>query len=218
MIRKLYNSTLILLLFLFFPAFVGVFLPNLITFLIIITTLVLKFNDIKKLFIEYSKLSYYFSFFYILIFLSSIFSNHVIHSLESSLLYFAYILFVFSLIIFFRNREKNFIIFLYFGIISFFLISIDAIYEIINGSNVLGYSSIDGRIAGMFNDRWVIGSYLVRFTVLLGIFFKFKISPNTGFFYFFFFWLKFNNYCISGERVAYLLLLLLLFLIILLLF
>ena len=95
MIRKMYNSTLILLLFLFFPAFVtGVFLPNLITFLIIITTLVFKFNDIKKLFTEYSKLIYYFTFFYILIFLSSIFSNHVIHSLESSLLYFAYILFV----------------------------------------------------------------------------------------------------------------------------
>ena len=27
-----------------------------------------------------------------------------------------------------------------------FIISIDAVYEIINGSNILGFSSIDGRI------------------------------------------------------------------------
>ena len=99
-----YNLILIFFIILFFPSFVtGVFLPNLIIFLIITTTLLIKFKELKKLFTEYSKLFLYFMFFYLLIFLSSIFSKHVIHSLETSLLYFAYLLLIFSFIVFLES-------------------------------------------------------------------------------------------------------------------
>ena len=217
-----YNLILIFFIILFFPSFVtGVFLPNLIIFLIITTTLLIKFKELKKLFTEYSKLFLYFMFFYLLIFLSSIFSKHVIHSLETSLLYFAYLLLIFSFIVFFRNHEKNIIFFFYCGISSFFIISIDAVYEIINGSNILGFSSIDGRIAGLFNDRWVIGSYLVRFTpVLLGIFFiNFQNFSNfQRSVIFIIFGLSSVIIVLSGERVAYLLLFLLSVLIVIFIF
>lgn len=210
--NKFYNQIMIFFSLLFFPAFVtGVFLPNLVIFLIILSTIIFKFEDLKKLVLNNLKLVKFFIAFYLVIIFSSILSNNKIHSLESSLLYFAYLLFVFSLTIFFLNKKKNSIVFFSFGLITFLIICLDATFEIIFGYNTLGFSSISGRLAGLFNDRWVIGSYLVRFLpILLGIFFininyfsKFqKILISLIFFY--------SSFIIvfSGERVAYLLLLL----------
>ena len=148
--------------------------------------------------------------------LSSIFSESIYHSLETSLLYFAYALYVFALIIFFRSDEKNLLIFFYAFLFCFFTISIDAVYELIHGHNILGFSSIEGRIAGFFNDRWVIGSYLVRFLpILVGIFFLNlnRFSIYTKFFTYFVIILSSLIIIFSGERVAYLLLLLFFFII-----
>ena len=57
--------------------------------------------------------------------------------------------------------------------------------------NVLGYSSIDGRLAGLFDDRWVLGRYLIYILpILVGIYFlefdnlkKYKIFILSTFFY-----------------------------------
>ena len=63
-----YNLILIFFIILFFPSFVtGVFTKS-YYFLIITTTLLIKFKELKKLFTEYSKLFLYFMFFYLLIF------------------------------------------------------------------------------------------------------------------------------------------------------
>ena len=214
-----YNYSTLFLSILFFPSFVtGVFLPNLIVFLFIITTVAFKFFELKKIIYENSKLVIIFLCFYSFLMISSLNSNHVTHSLGSSLLYFTYILYIFSFVIFFENNRKNIIYFFYFGLVSFFIISTDALYELVVGNNTLGFTSIEGRIAGFFNDRWVIGSYLVRFLpILVGLFFlNFNhFSKFTKFFSYFVF--IFSSFIIvfSGERVAYLLLLLFFFIILL---
>ena len=212
-----YNCFSRFLLVLFPFSFVtGVFLPNLIVFILILITIFLKFEELKKTFTEFKKFVIYFFLFYILMLLSSIFSESIYHSLETSLLYFAYALYVFALIIFFRSDEKNLLIFFYAFLFCFFTISIDAVYELIHGHNILGFSSIEGRIAGFFNDRWVIGSYLVRFLpILVGIFFLNlnRFSIYTKFFTYFVIILSSLIIIFSGERVAYLLLLLFFFII-----
>ena len=96
-----YNCFSRFLLVLFPFSFVtGVFLPNLIVFILILITIFFKFEELKKTFTEFKKFVIYFFLFYILMLFSSIFSESIYHSLETSLLYFAYALYVFALIIF----------------------------------------------------------------------------------------------------------------------
>ena len=45
------------------------------------------------------------------------------------------------------------------------------IYEFYNGTNLLGFSSIDGRLAGLFGDRWLLGRYLIYWPILIAIYF-----------------------------------------------
>jgi O-antigen ligase len=199
-----------------FSFITGLFLPNLIVFTLILITIFIKFEELKNTFTEFKKFVICFFLFYFLSLLSSIFSESIYHSLETSLFYFAYALYVFVLIIFFRSDEKNLFIFFYALLFCFFIICIDAVYELIQGQNILGFSSIEGRIAGLFNDRWVIGSYLVRFLpILVGIFFiNFnQFSIYTKFSTYFVILLSSFIVIFSGERVAYLLLLLFFFII-----
>ncbi len=210
--RNILNYTNFIFILLFFPSFVsGVFFPNLIFTLLIVVNLVLNFNNIKNYFNDIKLLNYFFFSFYFLLLLSSLLSDFIIFSLESSLLYFSYIIFVYILIfIFFENRKYD-KYFLYFGLATFLFLSIDAFYEIFNGSNLLNYSAMKGRIAGMFGDRWVLGSYLVRLLpVLVGIFFinYNNFEKNFKYFAYIVFFLSSVIIIYSGERKAFLLFLL----------
>ena len=196
----------------FFPSFVsGVFFPNLIFALLILINLFLNFNKIKNCFNDLKLINYFFFLFYFLLLISSFLSTNIFFSLETSLLYFSYIFFVYILIIIFLENEEYDKYFLYFGLITFFILSIDAFYEIINGSNLLNYSAMKGRLAGMFGDRWVLGSYLVRLLpILIGIFLLNynKLQKNIRYFSYIVFILTSIIIIYSGERKALLLLLL----------
>ena len=205
----------------FFPSFVtGIFLPNLICGLFILINLSLNIRKIINLFFIYKVPSFCFIFFYFVIIISSLISQYISHSLESSALYFLYIIYIFAIIILFSDNIKFRGLFFLCGISTCFILSIDAFYEFFNGSNILGYYSIEGRIAGLFGDRWVIGRYLVYILpILIGIYFldieylkKYKIYFYTT--------LIFSGLTIifSGERAAFLMFFLYLFLICLYLF
>ncbi len=217
MIDKSINIFNYIFILLFFPSFVtGVFLPNLICGFFILINLIFNFQNLKKLFIKYLIPSYCFLFFYILILVSSILSNHTIHSLESSALYFSYLIYSLSLIILFTKKIEFRKLFFLCGILTSFILCIDAFYEIANGSNILGFSSIDGRIAGLFGSRWLLGRYLIYILpILVGMYFlekdKFDNYKNL-----FFLTIIFISIIIifSGERAAFLLFFLYLFLII----
>ena len=206
--EKIINIYSYFFILLFFPSFVtGVFLPNLVCGIFVLMSLILNFQNLRELFLKYLLPSLCFIFFYILILTSSIFSNHYIHSLESSALYFTYLIYVLSLIILFQKKEEFRKLFFLCGILTCLILCIDAFYEFLNGSNILGYSSIDGRIAGLFGDRWVLGRYLIYILpVLVGMYFLEK-DKFDNYRYIFLITIILTSVVIifSGERAAFLL-------------
>ena len=209
MVNKLFYYFNIIFILLFFPSFVtGIFLPNLICGLFIIINCIFNFEKIKKLFLEYYKLSFLFTSFYLLIILSSILSKNINHSLETSLLYFLFSIYTLSIVLLFTGNIRFRKIFFLCGITTCIILSIDAFYELYNGSNILGYSSIDGRIAGLFGERWLIGRYLVYILpIIVGLYFLDMEYLKT---YKLVFYTTITSVSIiiifSGERAAFLML------------
>lgn len=200
----------------FFPSFItGVFLPNLMCGLFIFFNLCFNLGKLKNILLKYRIPSFLFILFYISILFSSILSDHLTHSLESSALYFLFIIYSSSIIIIFKDNKDLRLLFFICGITTCIILSIDAVYEFFNGSNILGFSSIDGRLAGLFGTRWVLGRYLIYILpILVGLYFlendyfkKFNliIFPT--------FVLSSLVIIFSGERAAFLMFFLYLFLI-----
>ena len=218
MINKTINLLNYSFILLFFPSFVtGVFLPNLICGVFVVINLFFNFQILKNIFLKYSLPAYCFVFFYFLLLVSSIFSKYSIHSLESSALYFTYLIYCLSLIILFNNKRHFRKLFLICGLLTCLILSLDAFYEIARGSNILGFSSIDGRVAGLFGSRWVLGRYLIYILpVLIGIYFleknNFKNLNNL-------FYITVILTCLailfSGERAALIMFYIYLFLLLL---
>ena len=128
--KKIINSFSYFFIILFFPSFVtGVFLPNLVCGIFACMSIIFNFQNLKELFFKYLYPSLCFIFFYILILISSILSNYSIHSLESSALYFTYLIYILSLIILFKNKEEFRKLFFICGVLTCFILSIDAFYE-----------------------------------------------------------------------------------------
>ena len=189
----------------FFPSFItGIFIPNLVYGIFLLSHVILNFKKIKKLIFKFSFASCCFIFFCAIIIISSIISKYSMHSLESSALYFTYL--IYSLVIYsiFSDNKKFRHLFFICGIFTCFTLSFDAIYEFFNGYNLLGYSSIDGRLAGMFGGRWVLGRYLIYFLpILVGLYYleidnykKYKVIIYTTFI------LTSLVIIFSGERAA----------------
>lgn len=199
---------------LFFPSFVtGLFLPNVICGVFVLYNLIFNFRKLNRLIYKYFIPSIFFIIFYLIIILSSFLSNYKLHSFESSALYFVCILYTLSLIILFDGDKKTRKLFFIFGITTCAILSLDAIYEIINGSNILGYSSISGRIAGLFGTRWLLGRYLVYvLPILVGIYFLEKEYLKKYQLYIFcIFCLIGFTIIFSGERAAFIMLFIYLF-------
>ena len=96
-----------------------------------------------------------------------------------------------------------------------YILSIESFKEYFNGSNVLGFFSIDGRIAGLFGDRWLLGRYLIYILpVLVGMYYLEK-DKFDHYKYLFLITIILTSIVIifSGERAAFLLFFMYLFLI-----
>lgn len=206
-----------LFLLLFFPIFIfGVAVTNYYFLIFMCYFLFFYLKEIRNIIIENYKISFSFLIYYLFLLLSSFFSEHIFHSLETTLLYIFYLVYVSCLILILNLNPKNILYFLSFGLITFLVICLDASYELLNGSNIFGNASVDGRLAGLFGDRWVIGSYLIRFLpLLLGIYLLEIKSINSKFKVPIFLVFAYSLFIIlfSGERAAFLLSFLYLFLI-----
>ena len=104
-------------------------------------------------------------FFYLLIIfwcillVSLLYTINLNNSLGRSVGFFRFIIFVFSInyYINFENKKYQKIIFNLWTIF-FLIISIDLVYEFINGKNILGFQSyMPGRLSSFFNDELKIG-------------------------------------------------------------
>lgn len=209
MVNKFFYYFNVIFIILFFPSFVtGIFLPNLICGLFIIVNCIFNFEKIKNLFLEYYKVSFLFTGFCVLIILSSIFSKNINHSLETSLLYFLFSVYTVSIVLLFLENVKFRKIFFLCGITTCIILSIDAFYELYSGTNILGYSSIEGRIAGLFGERWLIGRYLVYILpVIVGLYFlDIEYLKNYRLIFYFTIILVSIIIIFSGERAAFLML------------
>jgi len=203
------------------PSFIsGLFLPNIIFFFFVTFNLIFFNKEIINIIRNHSKVFSIFIFFCLFLIISSIISDNVMHSLGSSALYFSFSVYVISISFLFDNRKYR-IIFLFFCTVTMFFLSLDSIFEFFNGKNILGYSSIEGRIASLFNNRWLLGRYLIYFLpLLIGIFFIELPHLYKGFKIFFCttIFLCCLSIIFSGERAAFILFFIFLFLIFLYLF
>ena len=180
----------------------GPFLPDffLSLFCIIFITKLVK----EKGFIyEYNKILIFFFIYCLYLILLSLSSVNILLSLEQSLFYFRFGIFVIFSIYIFKNYKfvEDFFFKLIF--IVCLLISIDGIIQFIFGYNILGFYKSDsfGRVTGVFNDEAVLGSYLSKVFPLL--FFNFLTNPNSQKKYkIFVIILSLITIIISGERTA----------------
>ncbi len=149
-------------------------------------------------------------FFYLYICLNSIFNYSINPSFGFDgiirSLFFLKFLILFPAIPLLINKseilEKIFKFWLFF----IFVIIIDIFFEKYNGSNLLGFKSLDGaRIASFFYDENVVGTFLFSFGFITTAFFlKNKVKDKYKIFLNLILILVFLSILITGERSAFL--------------
>jgi O-antigen ligase len=109
---------------------------------------------------------------------SSLFSEEIFHSFESSLFYFR--IGVFSCFIWYLiDRDKNIVDYFYYALIfSFIVLVIDGYFQYFTGENIFGLKIVSNRISSFFGDELVMGSYLSRLFPLLFALFLAKLKKN----------------------------------------
>ena len=129
-------------------------------------------NKNNKIFKSIKKEIIFFSFLYLIILISLIFSNYFKDSFLASFFYFRY--FLVSLSIFYLLTKHDFLIKFFYNsiLITLSLVITDAFIQKIFGYNLFGYKQQDilgdlAFVTSFFNEEKKLGSYLVRFTPLM---------------------------------------------------
>lgn len=183
----------------------GPFLPDL--FLTLISAFYIIYitkNKDWKNFLnkKYNKI---FLILYIILILSTLFSEYLLYSLKTSALYIRYIFF-FNAIIFICEKDKN--IFENFCRINFFvliIVSFDTIFQFYFGYNIIGLETDnDYRMGSFFGKELIVGSYLSRLfpylLIYLFIFNKYKTNQIIKFIPIIFIGVAIF---VSGERTSF---------------
>ncbi len=181
----------------------GPFLPDLFLSLI---ALIFILESLKKNEFEYlkSKFSIIFFSFYFFLVISSLLSNHIIFSLENSVLYIRYFFFAIGVYYLCNNNPdiiKTFFKFVFFTVL---IVVIDGYIEFIFGKNILGRGSPDpSRILSFFHAM-IIGSYLSKILPLMFIFLTLQ-QKSTILYKLIYLFIGFTYILIflSGERSAF---------------
>lgn len=121
--------------------------------------------------------------FWFILLANLIFSINLDNSLGRSLGFVRYIFLIFAIQYFMKSENKNFKYFILKSWLFFmFIISIDLIFEIIYGSNTLGYYNLmPGRLSGFFDQELKIGNlYSSFYLIVLSFILSFK-STNSRF-------------------------------------
>ena len=181
----------------------GPLIPEIIIIIISLNIIIISFLK-KNLDLFKNEFSIFFLIFYILINISSIFSENILISLQTSLPYCRYYFFVIGIVYLIKN-EKKFISNLFYSLLfTMIIVSLSGYLEFFFDFNPLIEKKIvQHRISGLFGDELIIGSFLSRLLPLLLICYVFikdeKINKNIIFLTFLFIYL-----CIvfSGERTS----------------
>ena len=205
-----YPKNISLILFLIPLSFIaGIAITEILAFLSIIILILYNRN---KLFFFDPKIIFLFIF-SIYIFVNAYFQ--IFDDLRlSSFFHIRFVIFSISIfflcIVYEKNKNKNFFLFFIFYL---FILSLDAIFQFLNGSNFLGFEIIKGRISSFFQDELILGSFLVRLMpIILWFIFFLDIDLKKNFLYslvFLSFYLI--SIYLSGGRTSFFLCIFLLF-------
>tara|TARA_E500000331_G_scaffold43055_1_gene35596 strand:+ start:231 stop:1643 length:1413 start_codon:yes stop_codon:yes gene_type:complete len=169
--QLLQSSRLFNILFCLFPIayIIGNFAINLITFLIIIVGIItyrkelLKFDD-KKIIL------FLVSFFLVLIIATAINHKKWEHdSLVKSLIYLRYLIFIIVVSLVIKRNDINLKHFLFSCLVCAGFLSLDVIFQSINGRDIFGLVAPKTHNSGFFGSELIAGTYIQRF-FLLGVF------------------------------------------------
>jgi len=174
------NLSSYLLYLLPFAIITGPFIPDLFISIIGIIFLIITIKD-KNWKYYNNNFTYFFFIFYFYLLFSSVNSEYILKSLESSFFYFRFG--IFALAIWFlidakKNLVKNFsIIFLIIFLIALF----DGYYQYFFDQSIFGYSSPGNRLNLIMNNDRILGGYLSRlFPLLIGLLIiNFKIKRKS---------------------------------------
>ena len=177
----------------------GPFLPDLLLSLLSLWFLYYIFKN-KFFYIFQNKFFYFFLSFCFFSIFSSLMSDDVIFSFESSLFYFR--IGVFCLLIsYLIGQDKNILKYFYYTLLATFSVLIfHALIEYIFHLN-----NHPVRISSLFGDELILGSFLSRlFPLIAALFFIRKNKSNQEkFFFLVFFALSYIVIFLSGERAAF---------------
>lgn len=182
----------------------GPFLPDLILSL---TSIWFIFYTIiyKKFYIYKNNYFLIFLAFCFVCIISSLLSDNIFLSFESSIFYFR--IGIFALMIsYLIEKNKNILdYFYYFFLITFYILIFDGFVQYFYGSNIIGYPLQGARVSSFFGDELIMGSYLSR---LFPLFFAlFILRNNKSFIEIFSFYtlliLTYIMIFMSGERASF---------------
>lgn len=181
----------------------GPFLPDLFLSIIAILFLVYIIKN-KNFFFIHTYFFKIFLFFYLILILSSIFSQYSAFSLETSILYIRYFFYTLAISFLFIEKPKLLINFVNFLFLALIIVVIDGYVEFIFGKNILGTSSPDpSRILSFFHAM-IIGSFLSKIMPLIFIFLIIKNHKKKYLYLIYFFiCLTYIIIFLSGERSAF---------------
>ena len=165
------------------------------------------FIKIKNINVNISYIIYFFIIWNCILILSSLLSDDIINSFESSLFYFRFIFFSFFIYIFFNGSSLSKKYFSYCFLLTLVLLLCDSMLQYFTGTNIFGNASpSDRQITSFFETKRVLGSYLSRLSPLILFISVIYYKKNNILFYFSIsiYLLSFFGIIISGERVSFL--------------
>ena len=154
----------------------GPFLPDLLVSLTLLWFIYYTVKN-KLYYIYQNKFFYIFIAFCIVCITSSLLSDDILLSFESSLFYFRIGIFALLISYLIEKNENILNYFYYFFIITFSVLVIDGYYQFINGVNFFGqklqFVGGSPRVSSLFGDETVMDSYLARlFPLLFALFIR----------------------------------------------
>lgn len=179
----------------------GPFLPDL---LLTLTVLIFFFILLKKNQFSFlnNRIIYFFLLFYIYIVSRSIFSIEKFISLQSTLFYFRFLIFSFSISYLFLNYKKTEKVLLNIFLIILLFVIADSYLQYFYLKDIFGFTRPDTRLSGPFNDELIVGSYISK---TIPLFFAIYFYSNTkiNIYYLMLILLSFLLVFISGERTSF---------------
>lgn len=205
------NFSSILIYFIPLALITGPLIPDVLVSLVCVIFLFETFRD-KNFKIFKNIFFVLFSVFYVISFVSSLFSDDVFTSLKSSFFYFRFGILALCIYKNLENNKFSFKVFFFFLLIVFSVLLFDGFYQYFFGKNLIGIESVYGksRLNSFFGDEYVLGSYLTRLIFLfMAITYKVNFNNiNKEILIFPFLFLTIVLVFLTGERTAFYLIIL----------